>query len=292
MMKRRVIIADTLGFCFGVRRALEQVEKAVETLHPGEGRVLTYGPLIHNSTVLRELAEEGVVCVDSVEDVRPDDTVVIRAHGVPGEVKRKLDASGAAVIDGTCPRVLKSERLVAEYDRKGYRVVISGDFSHGEVTAVSSHGKDVLVVDSVEAAASVQPDRPLLLLSQTTFSLKLFEEISDILKEACAREGVPFVRFNTVCPATGSRQKALEKLCGEVDAVLVIGGKSSANTRRLYDSARECMEAVWHIEEASEIREEMVRFPVLGITAGASTPDGIISEVVAEVERLQALEGV
>jgi 4-hydroxy-3-methylbut-2-enyl diphosphate reductase len=154
--------------------------------------------------------------------------------------------------------------------------------------AVCSHGRDVIVVDTPEAASSVVPDRPLLLLSQTTFSLRLFEEISDILKKACEREHLPFVRFNTVCPATGSRQKALERLCGEVDAVLIVGGKNSANTKRLYDSALERLDAVWHIEEASELRADMVRFPRIGITAGASTPDRVIREVVDAIERLEA----
>jgi 4-hydroxy-3-methylbut-2-en-1-yl diphosphate reductase len=285
-MKGKILVADTLGFCFGVRRALEMVEKEIAEKAGPDSPVATFGPLIHNPTVLEDLERQGVRVVNSAEEVGPSERVLIRAHGVPLPVLQQLKEKGVKLFDGTCPRVQKSERIVREYCDKGWQVVLTGDHSHGEVEAVSSYCEDLVVFDTLEAARRYIPQKNTLLISQTTFSAALFEEIVQLLAAKCREKGVSFKRFNTVCPATEARQKALVQLCGKVDALVVIGGKKSANTCRLYDTAREHLEAVWHIEDAGGVVPQMGAFETIGISAGASTPDYVIEEVKRALEQL------
>lgn len=280
MGKREIVLADTLGFCFGVRRALDKVELAIEQAESEGGRVLTFGPLIHNASVMRDLASRGVGIADTLDDLREGDIVVVRAHGVPRNVKEEMNRRGIALIDGTCPRVLRSEKMAEKSAELGSHLVISGDTAHGEVEAVSSYAGRVDVISKPEDAEHVVLEAPIFLLSQTTYSRESFKTIEEILERRCESAGLSFRKIDTICPATGERQFALGKLCAEVEAVVVIGGRNSANTRRLYERAQKLSERAWHIEESDEVNDEMRSFQRIGVTAGASTPDTVIQEVV------------
>jgi 4-hydroxy-3-methylbut-2-en-1-yl diphosphate reductase len=281
MKKREIVLADTLGFCFGVRRAIEQVKSCAI-----KGRTATFGPLIHNKSVLQEFKRKGIATLNRVEEAEPDLQLVIRAHGVPRRVKEELLARRALVIDGTCPRVIRSEKLVERYSSDGWQIVLAGDHSHGEVAAVRSYGRDVHVVNIIEDLDSFVVSKKLFLLSQTTFSRELFNEISLVLQERCLQAGVTFEEKKTICPATEERQRALEKLCRQVDGVVVIGGLNSSNTKRLYEKALAAGLKAWHIETEEGILPEMAECKQLGVSAGASTPDEVIQRVVAALESL------
>ena len=283
-----VIRASVMGFCMGVRRAVEKAEQALAECGPsagGEGRVCSLGPLIHNPTVLADLERRGLSVLSP--DAAPfagleGASVVIRAHGTTPQVTAALERAGARVIDATCPKVHLSQKRVREWSGKGYGIVIAGDRNHGEVTGVSSFacaGSRVSVVqDAREAEALVSgkglPDKAVL-IAQTTFSPSEFARISGVL-----RERIPgLVVFDSICSATMERQDALVELASRVDGIIVIGGKSSANTRRLYERARSLVPLADLIEDASMIRREFFSLPRVGITAGASTPEAVIRGV-------------
>ena len=278
-MKCSVYKAETLGFCMGVRRAIRIVEGLTTGDYPKP--VQTLGPLIHNRLVLEKLEKQGVRSINSPEECK-EGTVVLRAHGVTPKTVKELETRGCTIIDGTCPRVLKSHRIVAEYASKGWMVLLIGDPEHGEIQGIAGHaGEDYTVVQNKEEGNRVCLSRKTLILGQTTLKKKTYESICNSI-----RQGNPQVLIevgNTICPATEERQKSLLNLLEKVDAVLIIGGKNSANTRRLFNTAREKLEAVWHIEEASEIPEEVFSCSRIGVTAGASTPDWIIDEVMEQL---------
>lgn len=299
-----VIRADILGYCMGVRRAVEAVENALAD-YDGR-RVYTLGPLIHNKTALDSLAARGVQVLDAedMHRVQSGDVVVIRAHGVPPAVRAQLAARGCTVIDATCPRVLLSQRRAADFAAKGYTVVIAGDKNHGEVTGIAGYAADpatgesrCLLVENREDAQrlvaalteraraagapqvkAVQQVKAVL-ISQTTISRSEYDAIAGVL-----RAGITDLRvFNTICPATMERQKALRDLCVQVDGVLVVGGKNSANTSRLLMSARELCRRAALIETADEIPPDFRSLDRIGLTAGASTPDAVIDAVEASL---------
>lgn len=283
-----VIRASVMGFCMGVRRAVEKAEQALADCGPsagGEGRVCSLGPLIHNPTVLAGLERRGLTVLS------PDAasfgglegaSVVIRAHGTTPQVTAALEQAGARVIDATCPKVHLSQKRVREWSGRGYAVVIAGDRNHGEVTSVSSfagEGGRVFVVQDADEAGKLAsggslPDKTVL-IAQTTFSPSEFARINEVLRERVAG----LVVFDSICSATMERQDALVELAGKVDGIIVIGGRSSANTRRLYERAKSLVPLADLIEDASVIRGEFFALPRVGITAGASTPEAVIKDV-------------
>jgi len=284
----KVIRAEVMGFCAGVRRAVNTANKALE--ENKSGQVYTYGPLIHNPVALKDFEERGlkVLCESKIPEVKSGDTVVIRAHGITPEVNQMLEETGASVFNGTCPLVRQSQKRAAEFASKGYRIIFAGDSGHGEVIgiegaarkAAGESGKPfefylVKNTEELEAVLKNKSENPSVLLSQTTFSIKMFAELSSVLKNS-----VPSAEIvESICPATHERQESLIKLCNEVEGVLVIGGKNSANTTRLYNTASKlCREAAL-IENASEIPEGFLSLKSVGLTAGASTPDDVIDAV-------------
>lgn len=270
-----IIKAEILGYCFGVRRA---VEKAEQALSKNTGvPVYSLGPIIHNQTTLDRLAESGMKTAKSLEDIPENSAVIIRAHGVPPEVIRCLEEKHCSIIDATCPRV-KASQKIAEKNRENL-IVFTGDAEHGEVKGIAGYGgKNFCLIRNVSDAEKFsEPLRgqKTVLFSQTTFSEKEFETIRQKLGSKYQNLEV----LDTICPATRERQESLLELCRKVDGVIVIGGKQSANTIRLFQTAlKNCSRAV-HIENASEIPDDFFGFEKIGITAGASTPDEIISEV-------------
>ncbi len=286
-----IIRAEILGFCSGVRGA---VNTAVKSLSEQKtGNVYTLGPLIHNPLVLEKLGKQGLKIIneDEFSILTPQDTVIIRAHGVPPATQEKLAQKGCIVKNAACPLVRQSQKRTAMYAEQGYNIIFTGDKNHGEMIGIEGFAveaaekagiklnfflvKDLEEVKSLLIEKRLDPDRKTVLLSQTTFSIKVFAEIKKILEEEL--QNLECVQ--SICPATYSRQEALEKLCSQVEGVIVIGGKNSANTNRLYATASRLCKKAALIETASEIPEDFFKLNKVGITAGASTPDDIIEEV-------------
>ncbi|MGP1475103.1 MAG: 4-hydroxy-3-methylbut-2-enyl diphosphate reductase [Treponema sp.] len=273
-----VILADVLGYCMGVRRAVESAIASIDKAND----VYTLGPLIHNKTALNSLENKGlkVLNENKAEDAKIGSTVIIRAHGVPPSVNEILKKRECTIINATCPRVTASQKNAARYASMNYTVILAGDSNHGEVIGIAGYAgnKFYLVQDSEDAKKLLPPedaDENAILLSQTTFSPQEFEKIAKIIKEKYKNLKV----MNTICPATKERQDSLLRLCPLVEGVLVVGGKNSANTKRLLQTAKENCSKAALIESADEIPEDFFKLQIVGITAGASTPDSAIEEV-------------
>src|SRR6056297_1749631 len=281
VMKEKIVKrAEVLGFCMGVRAAMNKVERAADRAGQHDN-VSTYGPLIHNVQAIKKLAVRGVGQVNTPEEV-DGGTVVIRAHGVPQEIYGKLKDHGATIVDGTCPRVLRSMRVVERYCQEGCHVILVGDADHGEVQAVASYSDDVTVVENREQAVQIDVPDESLVIAQTTVSQHEYDAVCEVL--LWKNNTINIVQ--SICPATQERQNALKKLAREVEAILVIGGKHSSNTKRLYDMAVETGRPAWHIESCEEVPDEISDFDSIGITAGASTPDWVIDEVEKRIKEL------
>ena len=266
-----ILLAKHLGFCMGVKKATEAVYSLIE--NGKKEKISTFGPLIHNRLVLDYLAKKRVGVIDDPKDA--DGVVVIRAHGIHPEIRKELEKKDTELIDATCPRVLNSQKKVREASEKGLSVIIVGDKDHGEVQGIAGYAKNVSIIENMEQAKKISITLPALLISQTTFGKEEYDSISVILKERFPEIEVA----DSICPATGERQKALIDMADKVDAIIVIGGKNSANTVRLYETALKLGKKVWHIESENEIPDEVKDFSVIGITAGASTPDWVIKKV-------------
>lgn len=274
--------ASVLGMCNGVSRALDIVMELGRT-NP-DTAIGTIGPLIHNSRVLKKLESLNIFIVSEPSDIPPG-IVVIRAHGVSPAERSRFEMAGHRVVDATCPRVLSSQRQAVKAAEEGYHVVIVGDREHGEVlgiaghvvAAVGSHG--VSVVSSLEDAQQLVLNGRTKVIAQTTISNDLYEAVL----AALARKGVELRSANSICPATRNRQRALLELLDKVEAVVVVGGRNSANTSSLYSLLEQNGIPGWHVEGAEELPPEVANYRRIGLTAGASTPEWIIKEVEDEL---------
>ncbi|MCR5290700.1 MAG: 4-hydroxy-3-methylbut-2-enyl diphosphate reductase, partial [Treponema sp.] len=254
----KILRADVLGFCMGVRRAVDTVQK---TLTEKAGyTIYTYGPLIHNPLVLDRLKTQGVSVLEEsqISFLNNKCVAVIRAHGVPPKIQQRIADTGCLVVDATCPRVKVSQKRAYEYSQQEYTVLLTGDSNHGEVVGIAGYaGKEFYLLQNVKDAYDfVDTHTPLpekvILLSQTTFSMTEFKKIEDYLTKKMPQLKV----FQTICAATKERQESLERLCKKVDGIIVIGGKNSANTQRLYHIASSLCQFVAHIETPEEIPEQ------------------------------------
>ncbi|WP_228378515.1 4-hydroxy-3-methylbut-2-enyl diphosphate reductase [Treponema endosymbiont of Eucomonympha sp.] len=283
--KPEVVRAATLGFCFGVRRAVEMALNARRE-HP-ERTIVTCGPLIHNPAVLAQLAHHNISALPEIPagtayPAAENGVAVIRAHGVSPAVRLSLERSDYAILDATCPRVAANQRRAGLFARQGYQVLIAGDRNHGEVAGISGIAPGCVVVECAEDARrfaeSWQARRSggkTALLAQTTISRGEYDAIA-----ACLSARIPgLLVADTICPATLERQRALIELCREADGVLVVGGKDSANTRRLLALAAERVSPAALIESPDEIPPRFFALKRVGIAAGASTPDALIDAV-------------
>ncbi|MFO7731806.1 MAG: 4-hydroxy-3-methylbut-2-enyl diphosphate reductase, partial [Spirochaetia bacterium] len=235
----------------------------------------------HNAQAINKLAARGVGQINTTDEV-DGGTVVIRAHGVPQEIYGKLRDHGAEIIDGTCPRVLRSMRVVKRYCQEGCHVILVGDPDHGEVQAVASYSDDVTLVENREQAAYVDVPDESLVIAQTTVSQYEYDAVCEVLLKK--NENITIVQ--SICPATQERQTALERLAAEVESIVVIGGKNSSNTKRLYNLAVRTGKPAWHIENADELPGEISVYTSIGVTAGASTPDWVIEEVEKKLREM------
>ena len=273
-----VILADYLGFCYGVKRA---IKIARENAAP-DGSACTLGPIIHNPQMVERLKDEGVGTIDCLDDLKRG-KVIIRSHGVGPETYEKAEAMGLECVDATCPHVKKAQLSAKELAEEGRFVVIVGEKEHPEVhSIVQWAGGNVAVIETVAEAASVPNTSRLGIISQTTFSGERFREIVSALLDKSRDIRV----MRTICTATDQRQRAARELASKVDVMLVIGGKNSANTTRLAQlCANICR--TYHIETAEELQPAWFdNIEKIGITAGASTPDWIIKEVYKKCQRI------
>ena len=271
-----------MGFCMGVRRAMEAVERLCAE-YPDEKKS-TYGPIIHNSSVLEKLRAEGVEIINCPEEAESG-FVVIRAHGISPQEKAELEAREVRIIDGTCPRVLNSQQFVRDAAAAGMHVVIVGDLDHGEVKGLSGHADSFDIVRTAEDAEKLAPEKDTLVIAQTTIREDEFRRVCSVLERKCEEAGLSLEIKMTICPAARKRQSSVRQLISEVQAVVVVGGKNSANTRRLYTTVEDSGLPCWHIETKDELPGEVFNYERIGITAGASTPDWIIEEVEKHIHK-------
>lgn len=275
----KVTIAEACGFCYGVRRAVDMASQA-------ETGTKTLGPIIHNPQVVARLSAQGVAPVDSLDEVGDGETVLIRSHGVGPSVYEEASRRGIRVIDATCPHVKKAQQDAKKIVEEGKNLVIIGEKAHPEVISISQWGANrAILIDREIEAEQISFSESLGVVVQTTFSQEQFKRIAEILKTKTNDLDVHM----TICTATQQRQNAAVELAGKVDAMIVVGGRNSANTGRLAQVCREQGCPTYHIETAAELDTAAFRgMNHIGITAGASTPDWIIQEVVDIMENLQA----
>ena len=276
-----IVLAESLGFCMGVKRAVDMAYRAIEK-NPGEP-VVTLGPLIHNTQEIERLQRDGI-CVADQSDLPTTGTVIIRAHGVAPQAYDELKSRGLRIMDGTCPYVHYSQRKAMELHRDGYTVVIVGDKDHPEIRGILGYIHDEgYAVKTVDEVRALPPLQKIGVIAQTTISPRKYQLVIDAL-----RERAPEVKVSeTICDATEENQKAVRSLSREVDLLLVIGGRHSANSNKLVEAAREHCPASFLIETSSEIDPATLRgVRRVGVSAGASTPDWMIQQVVERLRRL------
>ncbi len=282
-----ITLARNAGFCFGVRQA---VNKVYELADIKKGPVYTYGPIIHNEAVIQDLEKKGVRVIQSFEelDKLEKGTVVIRSHGVSKDVYDRLEQAGFAVEDATCPFVLKIHEIVREFSEDGYEIVIIGNNSHPEVEGIRGwcSPQHTTVVSSREDAENytLKQGKMACIVSQTTFNYKKFQELVEIIRKKGYINSIRVL--NTICNATEERQNEARLLAENSDMMVVIGGKSSSNTQKLYEICKEECANTYYIQTAADLdaklHPDLIQTGCIdnvGITAGASTPKNIIEEV-------------
>ena len=273
-----VIVAKTAGFCFGVERAVNQV---YDQIKHGSGLIYTLGPIIHNEEVVRDLEEKGVKVLNSENEISAltEGTVIIRSHGVGKHIYDMLKAQGVQIVDATCPFVKKIHRIVQEQNLQGRRVIIIGDETHPEVEGIKGWGDARTMVVKNEEQMEKLPSftgEKLCIVSQTTFNYNKFKD----LVEKFEKKGYDILVLNTICNATQERQVEAMRIASQVDVMLVIGGKHSSNTQKLYDICRKECKNTYYIQTLGDFNPECISsVRSVGITAGASTPNNIIEEV-------------
>ena len=278
-----VIRAKSAGFCFGVKRAVEKVYEQI-----GKGRkIYTFGPIIHNEEVVRDLEARGVSVIEGIEELKALDEgmVVIRSHGVSKEVYDLLEKKGLECVDATCPFVKRIHDIVEKESGQGKKIVIIGNPGHPEVEGIKGWSSgEVEIIESIEQAERFTNEKKNLavkeekicIVSQTTFNYNKFKELVEIF----LKKGYNVSVANTICSATEERQTEARQIASQVENMIVIGGTHSSNTRKLYEICKEECENTYFIQTLDDLRLELPKAasPV-GITAGASTPNNIIEEV-------------
>ena len=283
----KVKTAKTAGFCFGVKRAVDKVYELIEN---GVSPIYTLGPIIHNEEVVSDFEKKGVTVI-SEEDIPKlrEGTVVIRSHGVGRRIYDMLKTAGISFVDVTCPFVLKIHRIVERESRAGKQIIIFGDPSHPEVKGICGWCEgSCTVLRNREDAENFVPDpgRIPCIVSQTTFNYNKFKELVEILCKKRYDNNVLNIDniLNTICNATEERQREAKSIAGEVDTMLVVGGRHSSNTQKLFEICKEECENTYYIQTPVDLDSEMFHHSsYVGITAGASTPKKIIEEVQEHV---------
>ena len=277
MAKIKIVLAENAGFCFGVTKAVEKVYELAKT----RTDIYTYGPIIHNESVVADLERKNVRVVNTPEEISQikKGTVVIRSHGVSRNIYEQISAQGLECVDATCPFVKRIHTIVDEESAKGRTIVVIGNPTHPEVEGIVGWTNGpVFVVETPEDAEkfSVPKDTQICLVSQTTYNYNKFKDTVEIFKQ----KGYNINIVNTICSATEERQTEADRISGQVDAMIVIGGAHSSNTRKLYEICSRKCAYTYFVQKADDLPGD---FPdgvkTVGITAGASTPKNIIEEV-------------
>ncbi len=276
-----IIRAEHAGFCFGVKQAIDMTDNQIEKR--SEGRIYTCGPLIHNRFVTDDLERRGVSIIDSIEEAEAGDTVIVRSHGETRDFFQRAEEKGIHIVDATCPFVDRIHKLAEEASDRGKTVVIAGNGDHPEVIGIRGwcRGKTI-VVGSREEAEKVE-ESSVFLVCQTTIKRQLFDEIVSVF----TRKGIDMEMRDTICSATRDRQNSCEKLSRTVDAMVIIGGKNSSNTQKLFEIAKKNCKKTFFVENIEDLPlKQLQKCNRIGVAAGASTPECVIKEVIANMSEM------
>ncbi len=275
----KIELAKSYGFCYGVKRAIDIAEK-----HPNS---VTFGPLIHNKDEINRLAKDhNVGLVESLDDALEHDTVIIRTHGITKERLKRLKADGKKIINATCPYVTTPQQIVSQMSKEGYTIVIFGDSNHPEIQGVASYSVNpdrTFTVLSKEDIIGLPLGTKVALVAQTTRKPDAYQEIAAALIVRVQELRI----FNTICNATFENQDATDELAKKSDVMVIVGGKNSSNTKQLFNICKNNLEDCYHIENSTELKASWFEGKEhCGVTAGASTPDWIIEDVIRKIEEL------
>jgi 4-hydroxy-3-methylbut-2-enyl diphosphate reductase len=272
-----VELAKTAGFCFGVKRAVDMVYEEIKK----GGKVYTYGPIIHNDEVVADLTDKGVGLIHTIEELKTitEGTIIIRSHGVSKEIYDIIKNRGLKLVDATCPYVIKIHKIVKEQSELGRHIIIIGNDKHPEVEGIEGWCmNNYTIIENTEQAENLDlsVNQKICIVSQTTFNYKNFQDLVEII----SKKGYDIIVLNTICNATEERQTEARQLAKDSDAMIIIGGLHSSNTRKLYEISKLECENTYYIQTLRDLDlEELKSFRSVGITAGASTPNNIIKEV-------------
>ncbi len=282
-----IIVGKTAGFCYGVKRAVEGAKKVVKESE----NVYGLGEIVHNKDVVKQLENLGMHFIEDIREAKGK--TIIRAHGIPKQVYQEAEKKQIELIDYTCPKVLKIHEIAEEYAKNGYYIFLLGNRKHPEIIGTLSYcGENKFVIEKEEDALKAlevlekSEIKKLLVISQTTYSLEKFYIIEEIIKNELSRD-IELVIKNTICQATEIRQKETEEMSKKVDCMIIIGGRNSSNTKKLYDIAKQNCKMVIFIENEKEINLDAIgRKDKIGIMAGASTPEESIKKVVSKLGKI------
>ncbi|HHU17727.1 MAG TPA: bifunctional 4-hydroxy-3-methylbut-2-enyl diphosphate reductase/30S ribosomal protein S1 [Clostridiales bacterium] len=276
-------LAKNSGFCFGVKEALKKAEQTIEENKDKNVRIYTCGPLIHNKTVTDELQEKGINIIQGPEEAEEGDVIVVRSHGEPEKFYEIAEERGIQIVDATCPFVKKIHQLVNQAKKEGFNIVVIGDSTHPEVIGINGWcDNNAIIVSSVEEAKNIKADR-LFIVAQTTITEELFDEIIAYFQG----EKKEIIVHNTICNATKVRQKSCMETAIDSDLMVIIGGSDSSNSKKLYEIASKYCNKAYFIENKESLPlKEVEKCNRIGISAGASTPERIIKEVIATMSEL------
>ncbi len=280
----KVVLASSAGFCMGVRRA---VNLALDAARDRSGPIYTLGPLIHNPQVVSMLEKRGV---NACPEAPGEGTVVIRSHGVTPGIKDELRSHGLELVDATCPRVARVHGIVAGRHKKGYTIVVLGDPGHAEVEGIKGYAEgQAHVIQSADQVRDLPQVEKLCLVAQTTQERERFEEVAKTVREKYKHMGPDdLVISDTICDSTRNRQAEVSRLARDVDAVVVVGGRQSANTRRLLQVARQQGAPAYLVETEADLdKRELAKYARVGLTAGASTPNWMIRRIYNELRAIR-----
>ena len=275
----KVLLAKTAGFCFGVKRAVDTVYQQVE--ENKDCKIYTFGPIIHNDEVIKDMQAKGVTVLEGEEDLpkAKNGIVIIRSHGVPKRICDRMDELGIQYVDATCPFVKKIHKIAMEKAEEGAFLVVIGNPVHPEVEGIMGWaGEDAAVISMAEEAEhlTVPEDRKICVVAQTTFNYNKFKELVEIISKRRYDISV----LNTICSATKERQTETARIADRVDAMIVIGDKRSSNTQKLFEICKNACNNTYYIQTLDDLNVNQLRsVETVGITAGASTPNNIIEEV-------------
>ena len=276
-------LAKTAGFCFGVKRAVDTVYKEAEK---SKETIYTFGPIIHNEQVVEDLEKNGVYVVNTIEELKglkAGTTVIVRSHGVGKHVYDLMEECGLNIVDATCPFVKKIHKIVERESKAGKRIIIIGNDKHPELEGIKGWVcGTATVIETIDEAQGfvAEKNEQLCIVSQTTFNYNKFQDLVEIISE----KGYDVESINTICNATEERQTEAKLIAGTVDGMIVIGGSHSSNTQKLFEICKKECENTYYIQTLEDLDLEGLRgMDVVGITAGASTPNNIIEEVQKHV---------